>query len=183
MNFPNKPWLGGQEAELVPGSVFVYNAAKGAWLLKVSPEAAAISKIALKASGNFDSDLSIINSRITTIEGKITVVETDVSDIVSTTIVNQDSDIKALQSEITFLEEELAQSVADRVFTDNTLRKRIEVLESNPGGSGSGSDYGRFYVQPMAPIGSPNSGWVNTNNMRLHVWDETTEVWIEVIRT
>ena len=82
-----------------------------------------------------------------------------------------------LEARATELEGDLAQAIADRVFTDNQLSARLNDHDSDI------ALRGRFYVQPTPPSGGPNSGWVNTNNMRLHVWDETTSVWTEVALT
>ena len=99
------------------------------------------------------------------------------NNVLSVMTSNYDSDIAVLQNRVTVLEEDLAQAVSDRVFTDSLLSSRLD---------GHDSDIalrGRFYVQPTPPSGGPNSGWVNTNNMRLHIWDETTSVWTEVALT
>ena len=73
------------------------------------------------------------------------------------------------------IQENLDQAISDRVYTDNLLSGRIDDLDSDLNARGS------FYVQSTQPVGSPNSGWVNTNNMRLHIWDVNSENWIEVI--
>lgn len=90
---------------------------------------------------------------------------------------NTDSEINSLKARVTELEGDLTQAISDRVFTDNALAARLD---------GHDSDIalrGRFYVQATAPSGGPNSGWVNTNTMRLHIWDETSSVWTEVVTT
>ena len=103
------------------------------------------------------------------------------SEIIATLVAQRttdlDSDIAVLQARVTELEGDLAQAVADRVFTDNQLSARLD---------GHDSDIalrGRFYVQSTAPSGGPNSGWVNTTNMKLNVWDETSDAWVEVVTT
>ena len=82
-----------------------------------------------------------------------------------------------LEARATELEGDLAQAIADRVFTDNQLSARLNDHDSDI------ALRGRFYVQPTPPSGGPNSGWVNTNNMRLHVWDVSTGTWTEVVTT
>ena len=82
-----------------------------------------------------------------------------------------------LEARATELEGDLAQAIADRVFTDNQLSARLNDHDSDI------ALRGRFYVQSTPPSGGPNSGWVNTNTMRLAVWDETTSVWTEVALT
>ena len=91
--------------------------------------------------------------------------------------IDLDSDILALQNRVTTLEGDLTQAVADRIFTDNQLTARLDGHDSDI------SLRGRFYVQPTAPSGGPNSGWVNTTNMKLNVWDETSDGWVEVVTT
>jgi hypothetical protein len=94
--------------------------------------------------------------------------------VVQEYIISADSDNNVLRQRIQTLEEDLAQAVADRVFTDNQLTTRLNDHDSDL------NNTGRFYVQATPPSGGPNSGWVNTTNMRLHVWDETADVWVEV---
>lgn len=96
------------------------------------------------------------------------------SDVINAVVEQQTAN---LQSQINILEEDLAQAIADRVFTDNTLSARIDGHDSDL------DTKGRFYVQATAPSGGPNSGWVNTTNMKLHVFDTTTDTWIEVTLT
>lgn len=75
------------------------------------------------------------------------------------------------------LQDEINQVVSDRVFSDNQLSKRIDDVDSDLNARGS------FYVQATAPSGSANSGWVNTTNMKLYVWDVDGEVWTQVTLT
>jgi len=82
--------------------------------------------------------------------------------------------VAELEQRVTELEGDLAQAIADRVYTDNVLAARLDSDISTKG---------RFYVQSTPPSGGPNSGWVNTTNMRLHVWSTTTSVWTEVSLT
>jgi len=82
--------------------------------------------------------------------------------------------VAELEQRVTELEGDLAQAVADRIYTDNVLAARLDSDISTKG---------RFYVQSTPPSGGPNSGWVNTTNMRLHVWSTTTSVWTEVSLT
>ena len=96
------------------------------------------------------------------------------SDLISSLVAVQVAD---LQAEINTLEADLAQAIADRVFTDNALTARIDGHDSDL------DNKGRFYVQATPPSGGPNSGWVNTTNMKLHVFDTTTDTWIEVTLT
>ena len=96
---------------------------------------------------------------------------------VQTYVSDFDSDILVLQNRVTELEGDLAQAVADRVYTDNLLSARLDAHDSDI------ALKGRFYVQATAPSGGPNSGWVNTTTMRLNVWDETASTWIEVALT
>lgn len=92
-------------------------------------------------------------------------------------LADRDSDISALQSRVTELEGDLTQAIADRVYTDNQLSARLDAHDSDI------ALRGRFYVQATAPSGGPNSGWVNTNNMRLHIWSEEASAWTEVVTT
>ena len=96
------------------------------------------------------------------------------SDVINAVVEQQTAD---LQSQINTLEEDLAQAIADRVFTDNQLTARLNGHDSDI------SLRGRFYVQSTPPSGGPNSGWVNTTNMRLSVWDESSDTWVEVTLT
>lgn len=75
------------------------------------------------------------------------------------------------------LKEDLEQAISDRVFADLSLSNRINNLDSDLNARGS------FYVQATPPTGSANSGWVNTTNMKLHVWDITSDTWIQVTLT
>ena len=112
------------------------------------------------------TDSDIINS----------VVEQQTSDLlteINTLKADRDSDTIVIQT----LREDLEQAIADRVFTDNTLSARIDGHDSDL------NTKGRFYVQATPPSGGPNSGWVNTTNMKLHVFDTTTDTWIEVTLT
>jgi len=88
-----------------------------------------------------------------------------------------DSDILVLQAEINTLKDDLAQAVTDRVFTDNQLSARLDGHDSDL------DNKGRFYVQATPPSGGPNSGWVNTNTLKLHIWDESIDTWVEVTLT
>ena len=98
-----------------------------------------------------------------------------ISSIVTLEIADRDSDIAVLKSRVTELEGDLTQAISDRVFTDNQLSARIDNNDSDI------ALKGRFYVQATAPSGGPNSGWVNTTNMKLHIWDSDT--WVEVVTT
>ena len=83
--------------------------------------------------------------------------------------------VATLENRITELEGDLAQAIADRVYTDNLLSSRIADNDSDI------SNSGRFFVQAEEPSGGPNSGWVNTTNMKLHVWDENQNTWVQVV--
>ena len=96
------------------------------------------------------------------------------SDIIAAQVEQQVSELTA---RITELEDDLTQAISDRVFTDNQLSARIDNNDSDIALNG------RFYVQSTAPSGGPNSGWVNTNTMKLNIWDVTSDTWIEVITT
>ena len=98
-----------------------------------------------------------------------------ISSIMQQSLADRDSDIGVLQSRVTELEGDLTQAISDRVFTDNQLSARIDNNDSDI------ALKGRFYVQATAPSGGPNSGWVNTTNMKLHIWDSDT--WVEVVTT
>ena len=98
-----------------------------------------------------------------------------ISSIMQQSLADRDSEINSLKSRVTELEGDLAQAISDRVYTDNQLSSRIDDNDSDI------AQKGRFYVQSTAPSGGPNSGWVNTTNMKLHVWDNDT--WIEVVTT
>lgn len=105
-----------------------------------------------------------------------TIVEQQVSDLQSEINIlkaDRDSDSLVIQT----LRQDLDQAISDRVFTDNTLSARIDGHDSEI------STKGRFYVQPTRPSGGHNSGWVNTTTMKLHVFDVTTDTWIEVTLT
>lgn len=78
----------------------------------------------------------------------------------------------------TDLKDDIAQAVSDRVYADSVLSGRIDTLETSVD-----SQTGNFYVQSTAPTGSANSGWVNTTNMKLYVWDVNSEVWTQVTLT
>ena len=78
-----------------------------------------------------------------------------------------------LQERLTEIEGDIAQAVADRVFTDNNLSARISDHDSDI------ATKGRFFVQATPPNGGPNSGWVNTTNMRLYVWDTEESTWVQ----
>lgn len=90
---------------------------------------------------------------------------------------SRDAQIIALQTRVSDLEDDLAQAISDRVYTDNILSARLNGHDSDL------DTKGRFYVQSTAPSGGPNSGWVNTNTMRLHIWDQAASVWTEVATT
>lgn len=111
-----------------------------------------------------DSDIinTVVVQQTTDLQNQIDILKAD-----------RDSDTIVIQS----LREDLDQAIADRVFTDNSLSARIDGHDSDL------ETKGRFYVQSTAPSGGPNSGWVNTTNMRLHVWDENVSTWIEVTLT
>jgi hypothetical protein len=83
--------------------------------------------------------------------------------------------VKTLENRITELEGDLAQAIADRVYTDNLLSSKISDNDSDI------SNSGRFFVQAEEPSGGPNSGWVNTTNMKLHVWDQNQNTWVQVV--
>ena len=87
-----------------------------------------------------------------------------------------DSDAEAFKPSSS-LKEDIDQAVADRVYTDNVLSNRIDDLDSDLDARGS------FYVQATPPSGSANSGWVNTTNMKLYVWDTVAETWTQVTLT
>lgn len=76
------------------------------------------------------------------------------------------------------LRDDLNQAVSDRIFTDGVLSSRITVVEND-----IASQTGNFYVQATPPVGSANSGWVNTTNLKLHVWDVISEVWTQITLT
>jgi hypothetical protein len=90
---------------------------------------------------------------------------------------NIQSYITTLENRITELEGDLLQAVSDRIYTDQTLQTQITNNDSDIAASG------RFFVQATPPTGGPNSGWVNTTNMRLHVWDTDEGVWVETVLT
>lgn len=127
---------------------------------------------------NDETDQAVLYFGIAGFDGAGVSYDSDlIATFVDLAIADRDSDINALKNRVTELEDDLAQAVADRVYTDNTLTARLD---------GHDSDIalrGRFYVQANAPSGGPNSGWVNTNTMRLHVWDESASTWIEVALT
>lgn len=83
------------------------------------------------------------------------------------------TEINDLQAQITELEGEIAQAVSDRIFTDNSLQTQITNNDSDIAASG------RFFVQATPPTGGPNSGWVNTTNLKLYVWDTDESVWVQ----
>lgn len=110
------------------------------------------------------------------------------SDLIATQVAAQTSDlqveINTLKSDrdsdsvvIQELREDLDQAISDRVFTDNQISARIDGHDSDI------NTKGRFFVQSTPPSGGPNSGWVNTTNMRLNVWDESSDTWVEVTLT
>ena len=80
---------------------------------------------------------------------------------------------KILENRVTELEGEIAQAVADRIFTDGLLQTQITNNDSDIAASG------RFFVQATPPTGGPNSGWVNTTNMKLYVWDTDESIWVQ----
>lgn len=90
---------------------------------------------------------------------------------------NLQNTVTILENRIAELEGDLAQAVSDRVYTDNTLSARITDNDSDI------STSGKFYVQATPPTGGPHSGWVNTTNMKLNVWDTGSEVWTEISLT
>ena len=112
----------------------------------------------------YDSDIinAVVEQQTANLQDQINTLKSD-----------RDSDTIVIQS----LREDLSQAVADRVFTDNNLSARLDGHDSDL------ETRGRFYVQSTPPSGGPNSGWVNTTNMRLHVWDESVATWIEVTLT
>lgn len=79
---------------------------------------------------------------------------------------------------LTAAEEDIAQAVSDRIYTDSVLAARIDDLDSDVA-----SQTGNFYVQATAPEGTANSGWVNTSDLKLYIWDVTNEVWIQTTLT
>jgi len=90
---------------------------------------------------------------------------------------NIQSYITTLENRITELEGDLLQAVADRVYTDTSLQTQITNNDSDIAASG------RFFVQATPPTGGPNSGWVNTTNMKLHIYDVEEGVWVETVIT
>lgn len=75
MNFPSKPWTDGQQAELVEGSIFQYDATRGAWLLAISKEQAAVTSLEVKV----DSDLNVVSASITTLGSDLDALTTTVT--------------------------------------------------------------------------------------------------------
>ena len=79
-----------------------------------------------------------------------------------------------LEPRLVTIEEDIQQVVSDRVYADNLLSNRLNDLDSDINARGS------FYVQATPPTGSENSGWVNTTNMKLYVWDVVESTWVQI---
>ena len=115
MNFPSKPWSDGQTAELIAGSTFVYDSAKEAWLLQISAEQGKINSLEVSV----DSDLNVVNTRLTTAEGNITTIQSDIADLLAAL----DSDY-ALNNEKHAVQEALITANTNQIDTANA---RIDV--------------------------------------------------------
>lgn len=110
MNFPSKPWSNGQTAELVAGSTFVYDSTKDAWLLSISTEQANINSLQI----NIDSDTGAIYARLSTAEGDITTINSDISAILA----RLDSDY-ALNNQKHAVQEALITANSNAITTAN----------------------------------------------------------------
>ena len=99
-NYPNKPWSDGQTFEVVPGETFVYDATQGVWthVTKATLDSDfQVEKAALEASISANtSDISGLDTRLTTAEGDISTLQSQVSLLDSMS----DSDAARIQQNI-----------------------------------------------------------------------------------
>ena len=76
MNYPSKPWNDGQTAELVGGETYIYDATNSVWNH--------VTKATLDSDYQIDkavieSDITGLDTRLTTAEGEIDTLQSDVS--------------------------------------------------------------------------------------------------------
>lgn len=130
--YPSKPWTNGQQAQLVPGETYEYDAANAVWehLTKATLDAdyQADKTIIEGDITTNSSDISILQGDVTTAQGDITTLQSDVTtaqgDIVtlqSDVIINQ-TDIITLQGQV---------SALDAMSDSETLRIQENISSIN----------------------------------------------------
>ena len=82
-NYPNKPWTDGQTFEVIPGETFVYDASQSVWQHQTKATLDSdfqVDKAALEADiATNASDISGLDTRLTTAEGDISTLQSQVS--------------------------------------------------------------------------------------------------------
>lgn len=170
-NYPNKPWSDGQTYEVVPGETFVYDASQSVWKHQTKATLDSdyqVDKAAIEADISSNaSDVSAIDTRVTSAEGNITTLQSQVSALNTmsdseTARIQQnisdiqnaysmlDSDGAIIQGLRTDLEAEITATNADvsaitaRLDSDETvlqsLQTQIDALDSVGGISGADHD-------------------------------------------
>ena len=134
MIFPAKPWTDGQISELIPNQIFVYDAAKGAWLLETSEDEAKLLASIDSDFQHFTGKIAVINGSIATIEGDVVTLRSDLEAALATRAAAVDAEIARIDS-TTLSQFNFAQALDMRLVTAeneiDTLQSEMTAVLSN----------------------------------------------------